>query len=67
VNPVRRRTAALFGKWRNWKEGPMSRKLTHLWSDPVGRVLMALVLVGVSPIPAASAPRLLWHTEPQGG
>ena len=45
----------------------MPRKLMYLWSDPVGRVLMSLVLLGISPIPVASAPRLLWHTEPQHG
>ena len=45
----------------------MARKLTHLWANCVGWVLMSLVLLGISSIPAASAPRLLWHTEPQGG
>jgi len=45
----------------------MRMKLTHLWSNPVGWVLMVVVLLGILPIPAASAPRLLWQTGPQGG
>ena len=33
----------------------------------IGCVLLPLGLLGISPIPAASAPSLLWHTEPQHG
>jgi hypothetical protein len=45
----------------------MSTKLPGFWSGIVGSVLLSLGLLGISPIAAASAPRLLWHTEPQGG
>jgi len=45
----------------------MAMKLTYLWSDLVGGVLMSLGLLGISPIPAASDPRLLWRTQPQHG
>ena len=45
----------------------MATKLPYLWSDLVGRVLMSLVLLGISPVSAASDPRLLWRTQPQHG
>lgn len=45
----------------------MSTKLPCHWSGIVGSVLTSLVLLGISPATAASGPRLLWHTEPQGG
>ena len=45
----------------------MFKKLSCGWSGMIGCVLLYLGLLGISPIPAASAPRLLWQTEPQGG
>ena len=45
----------------------MFEKLTCRWTGMIGSALLSLVLLGTSPMPAASAPRLLWHTEPQGG
>jgi len=45
----------------------MATKLPYLWSEIVGGVLMSLVLLGISPVPAASDPRLLWRTQPQHG
>ena len=45
----------------------MPTKLKYLWSDLVGGVLISLVLLGISPVPADSNPRLLWQTQPQGG
>ena len=49
------------------KERTMASKLTYLWSDLVGRMLMSLVLLGIAPVPAASDPQLLWRTQPQHG
>ena len=45
----------------------MPKKLTCLRSGLVRGAVLSLVLIGISPIPAASEPRLLWHTEPQHG
>ena len=45
----------------------MFKKLRCRWSEMIASVLLPLALLGTSPIAAASAPRLLWHTEPQGG
>jgi len=45
----------------------MATKLPYLWSEIVGGALMSLVLLGISPVPAASDPRLLWRTQPQHG
>jgi hypothetical protein len=67
VPRIWRRKTALFGERRNRKERTMPTKLTYLRSDLVGRVLSSLVLLGIWTAPAASDPRLLWHTEPQHG
>ena len=45
----------------------MFMKLPCRWSGMIGSVLLPLGLLGISPLPAASAPRLLWRTEPQHG
>ena len=45
----------------------MFKKLPSRWSGMLGGTLLPLGLLVISPIPAASAPRLLWHTEPQHG
>ena len=45
----------------------MFKKLSYRWSGMIGSVLLPLGLLGISPIPATSAPRLLWQTEPQHG
>ena len=45
----------------------MPTKLTYNWLNLAGGMLMTLVLLGIWPAPAVSAPRLLWHTQPQGG
>lgn len=45
----------------------MLTKLPCHWSGMVGSVLMSLGLLGTSPAPGASAPRLLWNTEPLHG
>lgn len=64
---MRKLESASFGKQRNGKEQTMPAKRIGLWSGFVGVVLSSLVLVGISPAPATSEPRLLWQTEPQGG
>jgi hypothetical protein len=45
----------------------MPTKLTCLPSGLIGSLFLSLVLLGVSPVPVASEPRLLWHTEPSHG
>ena len=45
----------------------MSKKRLFRWTGMIGSVLLPLVILGTSPIPASSAPRLLWHTDPLGG
>jgi hypothetical protein len=45
----------------------MPAKLTFIRSGLLGGMLLSLVFLGSSPLPAASEPRLLWHTEPQHG
>ena len=45
----------------------MSKKHPCRWSGMMGSVLLPLGLLGISPTPAASAPKLLWHTAPQHG
>ena len=59
--------AALFGERRYKEERTMPTKLKCLRSELVGSVVLSLVLLGISPVPAASDPRLLWRTEPQHG
>ena len=45
----------------------MPTKLTDNWLNLAGGMLMTLVLLGTTPVTAASGPRLLWSTEPQHG
>lgn len=57
------RKAARFGERRNWEEWTVPTKLTYLRSDLVGGALLSLVLLAISPAPAASDPRLLWRAN----
>lgn len=51
------------GRRRNWEESTMRTKLKYLRSDLVGGALLSLVLLAISPAPAASDPRLLWRAN----
>lgn len=45
----------------------MFKGLQSRRSRTIGSVLFSLGLLGISWLPVAAAPRLLWHTEPQHG
>jgi hypothetical protein len=45
----------------------MPTSVRYPWLNLVGGVLTSLLMLGISAAPVASAPRLLWQTEPQGG
>ena len=45
----------------------MHSNVCSVWASTVGKGLLAFVLLGIRPAPAACDPRLLWRQDIQGG